>query len=41
MEERVCNVCGETWVDDGEFVCPFCGSDDTSPLNEDDEEWKV
>ena len=29
-ERRVCNECGEFWIDTGDTECPFCGSDDTS-----------
>ena len=36
-ETRKCNVCGEEWVDTGDFECPFCGSSDT--FIDDEEEW--
>ena len=28
-EYRVCNECGESWVDTGDDICPFCKSEDT------------
>ena len=36
MEERQCNICGEIWMDTGDDQCPFCGSDDTFIIEEDD-----
>lgn len=37
-EKMTCNVCGETWVDQGTGECPFCGSDDIEPVEEEEEE---
>lgn len=37
-EERQCNNCGEVWICDGNDVCRFCGSDDTQPVEDDEEE---
>jgi hypothetical protein len=28
-EIRVCNACGEEWLDSGGYQCLFCGSEDT------------
>lgn len=36
-EQRRCNECGETWTDTGDLECPFCGSDDTEPVEDDEE----
>jgi hypothetical protein len=40
MEEEIrkCNICGEEWTDNGEVICPFCGSDDTYIIDELDDE---
>ena len=35
LEKRQCGVCGETWIDTGEPDCPFCGSAETNPVEED------
>jgi rubrerythrin len=32
-EELVCKTCGESFADLGDPICPFCGSDDTEPLD--------
>ncbi len=32
-EELVCRACGESFADLGDPICPFCGSDDTEPLD--------
>jgi hypothetical protein len=32
-EELVCKTCGESFADLGDPICPFCGSDDTKPLD--------
>jgi RNA polymerase subunit RPABC4/transcription elongation factor Spt4 len=40
METRVCNNCDEEWVDTGDEVCPFCGSENTEILPEEDEEYE-
>lgn len=34
---RLCNECGEAWEDTGTEVCPFCGSLDTSWLDDEDD----
>jgi rubrerythrin len=39
-ERFQCNTCGETWIHTGEAICPFCGSDDTGPIEEPDEPHK-
>ena len=33
-----CNECGEEWVDNGDPVCPFCGSEDITEAECEDEE---
>ena len=35
-EEKSCNECGEQWIDTGDDQCPFCGSSNIEPV--DDEE---
>ena len=37
-EERQCNECGETWPDPGYPECPFCNSENTRILEDDDDE---
>lgn len=37
-ETRRCNVCGERWPDQGDEVCPFCGSRDTHFVDDEDED---
>jgi hypothetical protein len=40
IEERTCNDCGETWIDNGDEACPFCCSmatDIVTDENEDDD----
>jgi hypothetical protein len=32
-EELICKACGESFADLGDPICPFCGSDDTKPLD--------
>jgi hypothetical protein len=32
-EELICKACGESFADLGDPICPFCGSDDTEPLD--------
>jgi hypothetical protein len=32
-EELICKTCGESFADLGDPTCPFCGSDDTEPLD--------
>jgi hypothetical protein len=32
-EELICKTCGESFADLGDPICPFCGSDDTKPLD--------
>jgi hypothetical protein len=32
-EELICRTCGESFADLGDPICPFCGSDDTKPLD--------
>jgi hypothetical protein len=32
-EELICKTCGESFADLGDPICPFCGSDDTEPLD--------
>lgn len=37
-EQRCCNDCGSTWDDTGmSYECPYCGSDDTFIIPDDDE----
>jgi len=33
-ESRKCNECGEWWIDTGDFICPFCGSNETEIIEE-------
>lgn len=40
-EIRICNECGEEWVDVGDEQCPFCGSWDTDIKEEPDEEEEI
>jgi rubrerythrin len=35
-ESRQCNQCGESWTCTGDDECPFCGSDDTEPVEDED-----
>ena len=35
-EEKSCNECREQWIDTGDDQCPFCGSSNIEPV--DDEE---
>ena len=37
-ERRFCNVCGEEWTDTGDEECPFCGSDNTEIMDDEDED---
>ena len=37
MEERTCNDCGETWIDNGDEACPFCYSLATDIVEDEDE----
>ena len=35
MSERMrCGVCGEEWLASGQLECPFCGSTDFNPIQE-------
>lgn len=34
-EQRQCDICGEIWYDTGDATCPFCGSDETAIVEED------
>lgn len=38
METRMCFMCGEIWTDTGELECPFCGSLDTSIIDDPEDE---
>lgn len=38
LERRQCNVCGEYWLDTGAAYCPFCHSEDTQPMTDDEVE---
>ena len=35
-EHRRCNDCGEEWTDTGDPACPFCGSDRTEIIEEEE-----
>ena len=37
-EYRKCNVCGEIWIDTGDYACPFCGSMETETEEEEEAE---
>lgn len=37
-ELRLCNECGEKWIDGGSLECPHCGSDDTEGGHFDDDD---
>lgn len=35
-EDRRCDECGEEWQGTGEIRCPYCGSVETHPVEEED-----
>ena len=37
-EMRQCNNCGEMWVCTGDDTCRFCGSEDTQPVEDEEED---
>lgn len=37
MSTMKCNDCGETWQENGDLTCPFCGSEDISQEEEEEE----
>lgn len=40
LEYRICNVCGESWVDRGDLKCPFCRSGDIDSVYDEEEEYE-
>ena len=39
-EQFQCNDCGERWIWTGANRCPFCGSKNTEPVENDEEDLK-
>ena len=39
-DDMRCDVCGETWADEGGICCPFCRSMEINPIYAEDDDYE-